>query len=193
MFWLSSRYYSPELGRFIQPADISSLNPHSINGLNLYAYANNNPIGRAKSSVFANVGMISSLETNTILSTFKLPVVNYDASSRKEKWLDTDWPTFLSLSNDGFEVVNWSLSIYKGSLYFDHYENRSLYIAGGNISTYLEIGYDGRIIDANVEFLTIGVTLMYEDGTFEFGVGAGLVGYSVTIDIDEIIKIIFGG
>lgn len=22
------------------------------------------------------------------------------------KWFDTDWPIFLSLSNDGFEVVN---------------------------------------------------------------------------------------
>ena len=41
---VSSRYYSPELGRFIQPADVSSLDPQSINGLNLYTYANNNPI-----------------------------------------------------------------------------------------------------------------------------------------------------
>ena len=41
---VSSRYYSPELGRFIQPADISSLNIQSINGLNLYIYVHNNPI-----------------------------------------------------------------------------------------------------------------------------------------------------
>ena len=47
---VSSRYYSPELGRFIQPADVSSLNPSSINGLNLYSYANNNPIGIAYGS-----------------------------------------------------------------------------------------------------------------------------------------------
>ena len=45
---VSSRYYSPELGRFIQPANVLTLNPHSINGANLYAYANNNPIGKAK-------------------------------------------------------------------------------------------------------------------------------------------------
>ena len=54
LFWLSSRYYSPELFRFIQPADVSSLNPSSINGLNLYSYAKNNPIGIAYSS--SNVG-----------------------------------------------------------------------------------------------------------------------------------------
>lgn len=65
LFWLSSRYYSPVLGRFIQPADVSSINPSSINGLNLYSYANNNPISIAYSS--SNVsfgtggGMVNSL------------------------------------------------------------------------------------------------------------------------------------
>jgi len=52
------RYYSPELCRFIQPADVSSLNPSSINGLNLYAYANNNPIEITYRS--SNVGGLSS-------------------------------------------------------------------------------------------------------------------------------------
>jgi len=54
LFLVTSRYYSPELGRFIQPADVSSLDSQSINGLNLYSYANNNPIGTAYSS--SNVG-----------------------------------------------------------------------------------------------------------------------------------------
>ena len=44
LFWLSSRYYSPELCRFISPDSVDYLDPSSINGLNLYAYANNNPI-----------------------------------------------------------------------------------------------------------------------------------------------------
>lgn len=43
-FWLSSRYYSPELCRFISPDSVDYLEPESINGLNLYAYAKNNPI-----------------------------------------------------------------------------------------------------------------------------------------------------
>ena len=44
------RYYNPLWGRFLQVSDISALNPSSINGLNLYAYANNNPVGIAYSS-----------------------------------------------------------------------------------------------------------------------------------------------
>ena len=45
-FWLSSRYYSPELCRFISPDSVDYLDPSSINGLNLYAYCENDPINR---------------------------------------------------------------------------------------------------------------------------------------------------
>ena len=39
-----SRYYDPEIGRFISPDSIEYLDFESINGLNLYAYCGNNPI-----------------------------------------------------------------------------------------------------------------------------------------------------
>ena len=45
---VGQRYYSPELCRFIQPADVSSLNPSIINGFNLYSYVNSNPIGSGR-------------------------------------------------------------------------------------------------------------------------------------------------
>ena len=64
------RYYNPEWGRFLQVADISSLNPSSINGLNLYAYANNNPVGIAYSSSgyggSASGSIVSSIGSGTI-------------------------------------------------------------------------------------------------------------------------------
>ena len=50
LYYLQSRYYDPETGRLISSADVSSLNPVSINSLNHYAYANNNPIGIVYSS-----------------------------------------------------------------------------------------------------------------------------------------------
>lgn len=42
---VGQRYYSPEPCRFIQPTDVNRLNPSVINGLNVYSYANNNPVG----------------------------------------------------------------------------------------------------------------------------------------------------
>ena len=44
LYYLNSRYYDPELGRFISPDTMEYLSPNSINGLNLYCYCNNNPI-----------------------------------------------------------------------------------------------------------------------------------------------------
>ena len=44
LYYLQTRYYDPEVGRFISQDDVSYLDPDSINGLNLYAYCSNNPV-----------------------------------------------------------------------------------------------------------------------------------------------------
>ena len=44
LYYLKSRYYDPDFGRFLNVDDISYLNPDTINGLNLYAYCGNNPV-----------------------------------------------------------------------------------------------------------------------------------------------------
>jgi RHS repeat-associated protein len=44
LYFLKTRYYDPEIGRFITIDDLQYLDPETINGLNLYAYCGNNPI-----------------------------------------------------------------------------------------------------------------------------------------------------
>ena len=44
LYYLQTRYYDPEIGRFITIDGISYLDPETINGLNLYAYCGNNPV-----------------------------------------------------------------------------------------------------------------------------------------------------
>ena len=44
LYYLITRYYDPETGRFISPDGIEYLAPEQLNGLNLYAYCNNNPV-----------------------------------------------------------------------------------------------------------------------------------------------------
>ncbi|MGM9970385.1 MAG: RHS repeat-associated core domain-containing protein [Anaeroplasma sp.] len=67
-YYVTSRYYSPELGRLLQPEDVSGLKPSSINGLNLYSYANNNPIrfsynnSSAVGSTSVAGGLVSSID-----------------------------------------------------------------------------------------------------------------------------------
>ena len=44
LYYLNSRYYDPEVGRFISLDAVDYLTPDSIHGLNLFAYCFNNPI-----------------------------------------------------------------------------------------------------------------------------------------------------
>ena len=97
---VGQRYYSPELCRFIQPADVSTLNPYSINGLNLYAYANINPIGISKSTNRSHATLhdgsmmphiVPSL--NKFTSGISAIGPNY-WNNWNNKWFDTDWPGF---------------------------------------------------------------------------------------------------
>ncbi len=44
LYYLNTRYYDCEAGRFINADDISNVEPDSINGLNLYAYCLDNPV-----------------------------------------------------------------------------------------------------------------------------------------------------
>ena len=44
LYYLNARYYDPEVGRFISADSIDYLAPEIINGINLYAYCNNNPV-----------------------------------------------------------------------------------------------------------------------------------------------------
>ena len=46
LYYLNSRYYSPEMGRFISPDDLAILDETKaqINGLNLYMYCGDNPV-----------------------------------------------------------------------------------------------------------------------------------------------------
>lgn len=115
LFLVTSRYYSPELGRFIQPADVPSLNPSSINGLNLYSYANNNPIGIAYSSSSVNGsasgGMVNSLSLGGSIGG---GIIGGDSSS----WFATlpavpNALKHISKANDVFSAVSHSFMVGK--------------------------------------------------------------------------------
>jgi len=44
LYFLKSRYYDPEVGRFISPDSVDFIDPYSFFGFNLYAYCKNNPV-----------------------------------------------------------------------------------------------------------------------------------------------------
>ena len=89
MYNINNRFYLPDINRFLIPADVSSLNPSSINGLNLYSYANNNPIGIAYSSSSvsgtASRGMGNSFSSNSLFTK------NVSSISTSKGGLNLEW------------------------------------------------------------------------------------------------------
>ena len=60
-YFLKTRYYDPEIGRFMTIDDISYLDPESINGLNLYAYCGNDPVDKFDPSGYSFVSVLIGL------------------------------------------------------------------------------------------------------------------------------------
>ena len=67
LYYLNARYYSPEWRRFISPDDTSYLDPESVNGLNLYAYCNNDPINFADPSGHFGIWAIVALVGTAVI------------------------------------------------------------------------------------------------------------------------------
>ena len=214
LYYIAKRYYDPEIGRFVSPNNINSVNPSIINGLNLYCYGKNNPVsnfnGTTKYNLYtpisvSNYNQVKKAANQNYVNTNN----NYLKPHWKNKFFDTGAPGFLVIDNEGFQLINIGLSLYNGSFYFDSNESHSLNISLGNAGAYaginykkgigvsananvVSIGYDGRIVDVSFELLTVGATYMYKDGSFKFGYGAGLYGYTISVDFTELYKIIFG-
>ena len=83
LYLIQGRYYDPEIGRFIEPAKVSHLNPSDINGLNLYCYANNVPI----EIVYSNSAVVSEnsgrmVEASVVSDSFRGSIRSNIASNK---------------------------------------------------------------------------------------------------------------
>lgn len=68
-YYLETRYYDPELCRFISPDNTKYLEPATLGGLNLYAYCNNNPVMYADPSGQSVTLIIGLLAASFIVGT----------------------------------------------------------------------------------------------------------------------------
>ena len=83
LYYLISRYYDPETGRFISADSIEYLDPETLGGLNLYAYCANNPVmltdpvGTSWKSFWKKVGNGFKKVGNWINDNIIQPTVNF--------------------------------------------------------------------------------------------------------------------
>ena len=83
LYYLISRYYDPEIGRFISPDSVEYIEPSSISGLNLYVYCCNDPINMYDPS--GNFAISATLFISSIVVGSLISVVTSFYSSIK-KW-----------------------------------------------------------------------------------------------------------
>ena len=74
LYYLTSRYYDPEVGRFITPDSINCLDPKSITGLNLYAYCGNDTVNYKQRPVSSGGSITDSTFSGTLGVGF-VPIV----------------------------------------------------------------------------------------------------------------------
>ena len=76
LYYLNSRYYDPEVGRFISLDAVDYLAPDSIHGLNLFAYCFNNPIMYVDPSGHIAISLIVGLLVGSFALGFGISVVD---------------------------------------------------------------------------------------------------------------------
>ena len=107
LFYCNSRYYSPELCRFISPDDVEYLDLESVNGLNLYCYCMNNPIMYADPSgrsaivamlIGAGIGLAAGLASQVASDVVSNVWVNgFDFS----EWQMSSWQSYVGAGLGG--------------------------------------------------------------------------------------------
>ena len=68
LYYLNSRYYDPETGRFLNEDLVSYLEPETIGGINLYAYCLNDPVNNIDPSGHFVASLIISIAIGASLS-----------------------------------------------------------------------------------------------------------------------------
>ena len=154
LYYLQTRYYDPQAGRFLNADSVDYIAPDLIGGLNLYAYCNNNPvmysdpegtlvgfivlIGLAVTALAGGIikGIQSTQEGNAPLEVFKDVMIGIGAG------LTVGGLVFASA---GVIVTAVSTAVSAGAALF------SLGAAGANIGLFLVSAFTGKETPGPIE------------------------------------------
>ena len=118
LYYLMSRYYDPQVGRFINADSLKYLSPQIVCGLNLYSYCENNPINKFDPlGHFSFEGLLSQLAATMLAQrVFRIWAIGDLIFNRgKGAWSD--------MRNIGWDIFNADedkvieakcISFYKG-------------------------------------------------------------------------------
>ena len=102
LYYLNSRYYNPQWRRFISPDDTAYLDPETPNGLNLYAYCNNDPVNYADPSGHVAIPLtVLGLITGMVFCATVGGIVTYNIAKDK--------------GAEGLSLLGWTMAGASGA------------------------------------------------------------------------------
>ncbi len=127
MYYLLTRFYDPETGRFISPDAIEYLDPATLNGLNLYSYCLNNPVMRVDPTgtfpwlfaiVLLAVVAIAVAAIGTLATSTQEEVVYYDTmDDLANSWIPGYDPVYEHGAMIYSKKINGETKYYTGRKY----------------------------------------------------------------------------
>lgn len=149
LYYLNTRYYDPQIGRFINADDISTLDVTQIalNGLNLYAYCLNNPVNETDENGYFLLWLfITAIFVGSVIGA-GTSIINQGINNGWENinWWQVGWNALMggisgALAVSGLGVVGMTISGATIGLISSVGDNL---ISGSNFSdwhTWLDIG-----------------------------------------------------
>ena len=204
LYYLQTRYYDPETGRFISQDDFSYLAPETINGLNLYAYCSNNPI-LYKDGLGFKPQLIYGIEFWTLYSINGYVWYSGRYTPKRQYDYNVDiksfWNNFLlggeeilslfdikllnykldvlSFSATGFTVISSGIDFLDFRL---NVENEYIGIKLGSVRLdFLDFAWENElklnILDAQASLLTVGAYTQYADVELLVGSIGATIGF----------------
>ena len=194
LYYLNSRYYDPEIGRFISPDSMDNLEPTYNNGLNLYAYSYNKPVmyrQKMKEGEISKSWMSAIVRyTNGRIATRNTTVkVNWE-----NNWVQIPvWISSLMTGSDfGASIAPIARTLYQYIRYPGIRDLNKLYgvdfVPGKLNAVCSAIGYGLLVINVGIsaisnfsntnltirqQWIGFGVDVGYTLGTFAIGYAVG--------------------
>ena len=111
LYYLKSRFYDPETGRFLNADTIDYLEPDTVNGLNLYAYCRNNPVMCSDESGHSAKGLFAQFFTS-LWSYISMAVVSIWDEEVRQDMAAIQWNPFNT--NESAVLSSNKVSFYQG-------------------------------------------------------------------------------
>ena len=187
LYYLNARYYNPEWRRFISPANVSSLNPKAVNGLNLYCYAGNEPVNK----IYMNSFLGGSFSPS---ATHSSDVYHLVDPNRRSKWSINPnvFTEVFGYIENGFSIFEGAFAAYRNIHQLPQLDklgqiSKKLMYIGVGIGLIVDMHNNFSNTELSVEERCIGFAV---DGAYT--VGSAALSYGIAAGATFLIALIPG-